>query len=333
MTLQIGDLLNNRYQINRVIAANVDTFLYRAFDSVQKSEVRIKESLAASPENWQDLLDEVALFASLRHPNLMRIADHFDIPGQGVYQVTDLLDPQRVYNPSAYPKGMPVREVVPAILTICDVLNYLHQNHPPIIHGEVNLETINVLSDGQVILSHPRWFPSGRTDIDDMQEVENPAPDIRNDIFDLGSASLTLLTNQTIEGNTAGLTEDVLQDYFRQANPPVPDGIGMVLAKALNQDPDLRFQTIEEFKSALLNAVIFMPAESAANPLIMRSPPVNLPADESVTAESVEPEDTPARPEILPRSTTPIRRRVPWGMLILPLVAGAAWYLAQLLLK
>lgn len=333
MTLQIGDLLNNRYQINQVIAANVDTFLYRAFDRVLKSEVRIKESLAASPENWQNLLDEVELFASLHHPNLMRITDHFSIPDQGVYQVTDLLDPQRVYNPSAYPEGMPVREAVPAILTICDVLNYLHQNQPPIIHGEVNLETINGLSDGQVILSHPRWFPSGRTDFDDAPEIENPTPDIRNDIFDLGSVSLTLLTNQTIGRNTAGLTADMLQDYFSQANLPVPDGIGMVLTKTLNQDHNQRFQSIGEFKAALLNAVIFMPAEPAANSFIMRSTPIDLPTDESVIPDPIEPEDTPARPEILPQSTTPIRRRVPWGMLILPLIAGAAWYLAQLLLK
>lgn len=325
MTLQIGDLLNNRYQITQVIAAKVEPFLYRAIDREINTEVSIKESLATSPETWQNLLDEVDLFASLRHPNLMRITDHFNIPGQGVYQVTDLLDPKRVYNPSVYPDGMPVREVIPIILTICDVLNYLHQNQPPIVHKEINLNTIFVLSNGQVVLGHPKWFPSGTSDSD-------IAPDVRNDIFDLSSTTLTLLTNQTIGKSAAGLTPEMLQGYFRQAKPPVPDGIGMVLTKALQKDPDLRFQTIEEYRAALLNAVIFMPTESAADPLIMRSTPINLPAESSIIAESVDPKETPPQPEILPRSRAPIRRRVPWGLLIMPLTAGAAGYLAQLLL-
>lgn len=333
MTLQIGDLLNNRYQIKQVVAANIDTCLYRAFDRLINIEVRIKESLATSPETWQNLLDEAELFASLRHPNLMRITDHFDIPGQGVYQVTDLLDPKKAYNPSAYPAGMPVRELVPIILTICDALNYLHQNQPPFVHQEINLDTIYVLSNGQVILGLPKWFPSNRSDAINTPEIIHPTPDVRNDIFDLGSTTLTLLTNQTIGDNTAGLTSDMLQGTFRQANPPVPDGIGMVLTKALNQAPDLRFQTIEAFKTALLNAVIFMPVEPAADPFKMRSTPINLPAEESIIAETVEPKDTSAQPEILPQSTTPIRRRVPWGLLILPLFVGAVGYLAQILIK
>ncbi len=165
MTLRNGDLLNNRYLIKQVVAASGDTVIYRAFDQSTGSEVGIKECRANTTEAWQNLHHESGVFAGLRHPNLMRITDSFEEAGQAVFQGTDFVDGKKVFDPARTTDGIPVREAVPIILGVCDAIYYLHHNQPPIVHGEIGLDTIDFSPDGQVILILPGWILEGSLDI------------------------------------------------------------------------------------------------------------------------------------------------------------------------
>lgn len=92
MALEIGVLLNKRYQIKGIIARYENTTLYRAFDRVLNIEVAVREDAMPASGLRLDLLREMEVLAALRHPNLMRIIDHFEVSEQGLYQVTDFLD-------------------------------------------------------------------------------------------------------------------------------------------------------------------------------------------------------------------------------------------------
>lgn len=333
MALQTGSLLNNRYRIKRIIASNGEIVIYHAHDEQLNLDVGIKESPFSTPDVRESLYYEINVFASLRHPNLMRITDQFEIKGMAIYQVTDFVDARRVVDPSVYPDGMPYRQVVSIILSLCDALYYLHNNQPPIVHGEVNLDTINLSPDGQVILILPKWIVSSGAETKKITaEDQSPVSTVQADIFDLGRAALQMLTNKPAEDFAGSPAMNLLQEVLTQADPPIPESISMVIAKALNQNPNHRYQRIEDFKAALLNSLIFMPPETPAEPNLLRSTPLDYPMDGAATDKTPDVKETPAPFESAPHSTTPIRRRVPWGLLGFGLLITTAVYYTTLLL-
>lgn len=325
MTLPNGELLNNRYLIKQVVAARGDTVIYRAIDQSSGSEVGIKECRASSPEAWQRIHQEAGMLTGLRHPNLMHITDSFEDAKQAVYQVTDFVAGKKAFDPARNPQGMPVREAVPIILAVCDAIYNLHANQPPVVHGEVSLDTINLSPDGQVILILPGWILEGSLAVSPHDVKHHPsAGKPQQDVGDLGLVLAQMLTGQLARESFIDIPSTWLPLALTKANPPIPEGIAMVLAKALNSDQNQRFQHIEDFKSALLNAVIFMPSEPATHPTPGNPPNVTSksPGDqESDISSLVEPTIQPEPPS-LPK--TPIRRRVPWGLLILGFSLGAA---------
>lgn len=334
MSLQTGSLLNNRYRIKQIIASDGEIVIYRAHDEKLDLDVGIKESPFGTPDVRENLYYEVNVFASLRHPNLMRITDHFEIEDQAVYQVTDFVEARKVVNPSVYPDGIPYRQGVSIILSLCDALYYLHNNQPPIVHGEINLDTINISPDGQVILILPKWIVSSGAEPKKITaEDQSPVSTAQNDIFDLSRAALQMLTNKPVVDFKGSPSENVLQKYFAQADPPIPVSIAMVIAKALNPDPNQRFQRIEDFKAALLNSLIMMSSEPETESMLQRSTPLNNPVEDAADDITPDEKESPELFEPTPQSTTPIRRRVPWGLLGLGLLITTAVYYATALLN
>lgn len=320
MALRIGELLQNRYLVQLVIIRAGESVMYRAEDQNAHRPVVIKEWFSKSPENRQQLLQEAEYFAGLRHPNLMRIIDWFEIPGQGVYQVTDFVDGRKVFDASQSLEGLQVREAVPVILAICDALYYLHHNQPPIIHGEISLDTINFAPDGQVVLIHPKWLITGAPSNADLTKGEiEPASDPRKDIFDLGMVLLEMLSNHPVMGSATDISPELLQDIIGKSAVPIPDGIKMVLTKAVNPKQSEQFLNIEEFKAALLNAVIFMPPASEPYRVSRTVEAISSPAGKFRDEDTTQPVESPPPSVSAPLTKTPIRRRVPWGLLILGL--------------
>jgi len=246
MTLQNGDLLNNRYLIKQVVAASGDTVIYRAFDQSTGSEVGIKECRANTTEAWQNLHHESGVFAGLRHPNLMRITDSFEEAGQAVFQGTDFVDGKKVFDPARTTDGIPVREAVPIILGVCDAIYYLHHNQPPIVHGEIGLDTIDFSPDGQVILILPGWIIEGSLDISKTSlKAHLPAPNPQTDIADLGLVLAQMLTCQLIGESSSEISPNRLHQALTTANLPCLRHHHGV-TKALNSDHSQRFQHIED---------------------------------------------------------------------------------------
>lgn len=327
MALRKGSLLKNRYRIKHISASDGETVLYQAHDQRLDIDVGIKESRISTPAARENVTLEINLFAPLRHPNLMRITDHFEIEGQTLYQVTDFVDARSVLDPSIYPDGMPYRQVIPIILPLCDALYYLHNNQPPIVHGEINLDTITLSPNGQVILILPRWIVSGGAETKKITaEDHSSVSTVQTDISDLGRVVLQMLTNKPAAEFTGSTSMNLLQEVLAQADPSIPESISMVIAKALTQDPKQCFQRIEDFKAALLNSLIFMPPETAAESMVQRLIPLDLPVDDAIDDITPEEKGSPTLLEPAPQSTTPIRRRVPWGLLGLGLLITTAVY-------
>lgn len=152
-SLAQGQVLNNRYRIAKLIGHGGFGAVYRAWDLTLKQPVALKENLDISPEAQRQFEREATLMASLRHPNLPRVMDHFFLPGQGQYLAMDFVEGQSLAALLAV-QGRPFTEAeaLPWLEQVCMALDYLHTRQPPIVHRDIKPENIIITPEGQAML-------------------------------------------------------------------------------------------------------------------------------------------------------------------------------------
>ena len=274
--LKPGEVLQGRYRIERVLGAGGMSTVYLALDLRFPSVRRLcalKEMISHIPDPrmralaQQSFEREAAMLATLSHPAIPKIYDYFT-EGERHYLVMEYIPGEDLETRLRRTEGMlPVEEVVSWAVQICDVLHYLHSQQPPIIFRDLKPSNIMVDPYGRVFLVDfgiAKVFQAGQRGT--MIGTEGYSPpeqyrgiaDPRTDIYALGATLHHLLTRQ----------DPRLEPPFsfherpiRRVNPAVPEALAQVIMRALEYDPDRRFQSAMEMKQALL-AAMGMPAAS-----------------------------------------------------------------------
>ena len=91
MSLENGALLNERYHIEKTLGHGGMGAVYLATDESLGLPCAIKENLNLSSESERQFKREATLLASLRHPNLPRVTNHF-VLGNQQYLVMDFVE-------------------------------------------------------------------------------------------------------------------------------------------------------------------------------------------------------------------------------------------------
>ena len=77
MTLTIGEVIQGRYRIIRLLGQGEMSRVYQAEDNRLGVQVAIKENPQTSPEARWQFEQEARILARLSYPNLPRGSDHF----------------------------------------------------------------------------------------------------------------------------------------------------------------------------------------------------------------------------------------------------------------
>lgn len=301
MTLQPGEILSQRYRIVQILTQSVGEDLYAAQDNASGNDVLVKGFGALGGSDESSYLTRLERLTGLQHPNLVAILDQIRVPGQGNFVILDPATGQSLRQRLSETGPLPYTEVVPLLLNLSDVIFNLHDRQPPLIHGKIGLDSIFRGLDGKVSLLLTAEIPDTGTDFS-----------IQGDVFDLGKTAYTLLTDLTPPEN--GDLEQI-NSHLQSEFPSIPPTIAAMIAQSIDPNPEQRFDTSEDFKAALLYALVQIPPET------LRTSPLSIPLSQPIRSESIQPAaatetpdqppETPAKPE----PTTPIRRRVPWGLL------------------
>jgi serine/threonine protein kinase len=264
MALEPGSVLHHRYRIESTLGTGGMGAVYKAFDINLGVPVAVKENLFTTAEYNKQFHREATILASLRHPNLPRVTDHFVIEGQGQYLVMDFIEGEDLRQRLERTGAVPEAEALPWVLEICEALTYLHTRTPPILHRDIKPGNIKITPEGRAILvdfglakrglitsdtetgakamtpgfSPPEQYGTGRTDV-------------RTDVFSLGATIYAVLT--------AAVPEDSLERAMRRAQltplreraPGITPGTARAVEKALATGQEERYQSIEEFVAAL----------------------------------------------------------------------------------
>ncbi len=206
--------LANRYRLLSRIGQGGMGAVYKASDTnFNDRRVAIKEmssvglSSTRLEEAESSFIREAHLLAGLLHPNLPRIYDHFTENDRS-YLVMDFIEGQTLEEYLDEIGGGPLQ--LPRVLSwaeqLCDVLNYLHTQQPPVIFRDLKPSNVMISKSGHVFLIDfgiARIFKPGKQH--DTVALGSPgyaAPEQygkaqstpRSDIYSLGALLHYLLT-------------------------------------------------------------------------------------------------------------------------------------------
>ncbi len=159
-TLPANHVLKQRYRIHSLVGQGGMGAVYKAEDTkfgnrfIAVKEMRLttlnSEEASQSVDAFQG---EAHLLASLMHPNIPRIYDHFSEDGRW-YLLMDFIEgPTLEEYLTNWAEGyMPLEEVITIGIQLCTALDYLHTRQPPIIFRDLKPANIIRMPNGQLVL-------------------------------------------------------------------------------------------------------------------------------------------------------------------------------------
>jgi eukaryotic-like serine/threonine-protein kinase len=270
--LKTNTTLGNRYLIQEVIGVGGMGAVYRArdlhFPNIERY-LAIKEMINQAPdadakraaiENFER---EAHILATLTHPAIPKIFDFFSDDNSS-YLVLEYIPGKDLELLLEKTEGfLPIYRVVEWAIEVCDVLDYLH-NHKPeaIIFRDVKPSNIMINEHGHVVLVDfgiAKLFKTGQKGTMIGTEGYSPPEQYRGeathlaDIYALGASLHHLLT-----GRDPRLEPPFTfsERPISQANPAVSEELEEVVYKALQYNPQNRYQTAVEMKEALRRTIL-----------------------------------------------------------------------------
>lgn len=266
--LQAGTTLVERYLIQGVLGVGGMGAVYRArdlhFPNVIKI-VAVKEMVnrALDPIVRSTIVRnferEANLLASLDHRAIPRIYDYFTINDRSYLVLEYINGPDLEALLNSTSDFLAEERIIRWAIELCDVLNYLHNHKPePIVFRDMKPSNVMITTQDHAVLVDfgiAKHFQSGQRGTMIGTEGYSPPEQYRGeatpaaDIYALGATLHHVLTKR----------DPRLEPPFsygerpiRQINPNTSPGLEIIINKALQYNPEERFQSANEMKEALL---------------------------------------------------------------------------------
>lgn len=278
--LPAGSYLHGKYRIDRVLGQGGFGITYLATQVNLGSRVCIKElylsgmctrgtNYSVQSQNMRDLgfddfktrfMNEARELARFNHPNIVRVTDVFE-ENNTAYYVMDYVEGETLKQMVARKGSLNPQEAKPLIAQLLDAVQAVHDSG--MLHRDLKPDNILVTPQGRLVLidfGSARAFGDGHTmtqtailtpgyaPLEQYSEKARRGP--FTDIYSLGGTLYFMFTGQkpipaTDRSFEALPSPDTL-------NPAVSKPLASVILLAMNLKPEDRFQSISDFRQALL---------------------------------------------------------------------------------
>jgi predicted Ser/Thr protein kinase len=270
MTLPEDTNLENRYRIDRLLAHGGMGAIYRAYDTNLSTPVAIKENFFQTPHHIAQFKQEALILARLRHPALPRVIHHFSFEGQQ-YLVMDFIEGENLWE-VVQRRGEPLeeREALDYSIQVCQAINYLHRQNPPIIHRDIKPQNIKITPEGRAMLVD---FGIAKQVVDQDSPTETGAQGVTagfsppeqygggggtnptSDIYSLGATLYAVLTGKKPPISVSLMVGNVKFKSPDAINPKLSRQCALAIAHAMQVKPADRPQSVIEWQRTLESVI------------------------------------------------------------------------------
>lgn len=192
----------------------------------------------------------------LNHPQLPRWMGYFSV-GIQPYLVMELMPGERLAQYMSAQGPVPLEKAIAWVLELCEVLSYLHQFSPPILHRGIRPSCLILPPKGKLslvdfgmvkTLALGQSIPAGRTAYTAPEQLELAAtPAV--DLYALGPTLAYLVTGH----NPVSFFSDRDQGYrfYADAVPGLHPSLVPILDKLTHPNPNARYTSAEELSETL----------------------------------------------------------------------------------
>jgi serine/threonine-protein kinase len=234
-------------------------------------EIQLEAEAGFAAQSREQFHREASVLARLDHPNLPKVSDYFSEGGRD-YLVMDFVAGRNLKEimDEARRQGrfLDEKQVLAWADQLCDALEYLHSQDPPILHRDIkpaNIRltptgTLKLVDFGLVKLLAPDdartiTILQGRGTVQytplEQYGGDTGHTDIRSDIYSLGATLYHLLTNHPPADAKQRFLEPESLLPPRSLNPRLSPRTERAILRALEMHPNKRPANIAEFRAEL----------------------------------------------------------------------------------
>ncbi|MFO1418210.1 MAG: serine/threonine-protein kinase [Methylotetracoccus sp.] len=249
-----GDVIENRYRVTQVLGRGGFGATYLVQDLEFNGKRR---ALKEIPEDTFDEA-EAALLARLEHASIPDIIDRFQVDHM-VYLVLRFGGTRTLGSERKRLGGrIPLATMAPWIHQLCGVLEYLHEQVPPVIHRDLKPDNILLDEQDHVMLTDFGIAKLASADVETRtlgravsygfsspEQVMGTGTDCRSDLYSLGATIYFLLTGKhppSLDARLKGVEPEPLSEHL----PEIPAEVDRAVLRALELNPDRRGDSVQE---------------------------------------------------------------------------------------
>ncbi len=279
-SLSPGTILRERYKIVELVGRGGMGATYRTEDlRLEGRFCAVKEALPDPDASADELKQsreqfyrEASTLARLDHPNLPKVSDYFSEDDRD-YLVMDFVAGQDLQAKlaGALSRGRPLdeKQVLAWAEQLCNALEYLHSQDPPILHRDIKPGNIKITPSGTVKLvdfglvkvllpdeQRTITVVQGRGTVQytpiEQYGGDSGHTDARSDIYSFSATLYHLLTGQApADAKRRFLTPGVLASP-RSLNPAISSQVERAILWGLAMHPDERPASMAALRAELL---------------------------------------------------------------------------------
>lgn len=263
--LRNGDVIDGMYQVIREIGTGGTGVIYLGWHLRLRKQIVIKR-IKDNHTGRINVRGEADILKRLHHTYLPQVYDFLEAGG-GIYTVMDYIPGSDLQHYLDRGYKFPEQTVLLWLKQLCQVLEYLHTQDPPILHSDIKPANIMITPQGNICLidfnisldgteggklqglsphyAAPEQYRAAMDMLYSGSVQFRPAPSM--DIYSLGAVFYKMMTGYFPDPRS-GVPYPIMD-----MDIPYSEGLKAIISKATEFHPSRRFKSAQKMETALEN--------------------------------------------------------------------------------